>query len=98
MESAFGAGSTSPDALAAQHGRSEVRVKDSGIAWTVTQPTFVQDDLINHALDSIRRQGAFYGASGDARIADVSAADVGAVAAMILANPQSRDGNSADRQ
>jgi uncharacterized protein YbjT (DUF2867 family) len=86
--SAAGADANAPVRLPREHGIIENLVKDSGIPWAVIQPSFFMDNFINYSGDSIKGQGAVYGASGTGKVAYVSSADVGAVAAEILASPE----------
>lgn len=85
--SAAGADPNSPGTLAREHGLGENLVKESGIAWAVIQPIFFMDNFHNYSAQSIKGQSAVYGAAGTGKTAYVSSADVGAVAAEILANP-----------
>lgn len=85
--SAIGADPDAPSTLLRQHGLGENLAKDSGIAWAVIRPSFFMDNFPNYAGQSIKGQSAIYGASGAGKIAYVSSADVGAVAAEILASP-----------
>lgn len=82
--SAAGADPRAKFALAAQHGRCDQAVKESGMNWTILQPTFFQDNLVNFHAASIKDAGAFYGASGMGKTAYVSAADIAACAARVL--------------
>jgi uncharacterized protein YbjT (DUF2867 family) len=86
--SAAGADPNAPAVLPREHGIIENLVKDSGIPWAVIQPSFFMDNFFNYSGDSIKGQSAVYGASGTGKVAYVSSADVGAVAAEILANPE----------
>ena len=86
--SALGADPDSEEPLTREHGRAERKVADSGIAWSVIQATFLQDNLLTYGGESVRGQDAFYGASSGGKVSYVSAADVGAVAAEILADPE----------
>lgn len=92
--SALGADPDSPLELGRKHARAEQIVKDSGLEWTVLQPTFFQDNVFNYAGSTITEQGAFYGASGGGKTAYVSSADIGAVAAKILEAPQGHAGQT----
>lgn len=85
--SAAGADADAPAALPRHHGQGENLVKDSGIGWAVIRPNFFQDNFVTFQSGSIKAQGAFYGASGEGKTTYVSAADVGASAAAILAEP-----------
>lgn len=85
--SAAGADPNSPSEMAREHGQGENLVKESGIPWAIIQPNFFMDNFHNYSGQSIKGQGVVVGAAGTGRSAYVSSADVGAVAAEILANP-----------
>lgn len=85
--SALGADPGSEDGLSRQHGESEQLVKNSGLGWTIIQPTFFMDNVVNYQGEAIKAQGAFYGASRGGKTAYVASADVGAVVARLLADP-----------
>lgn len=93
--SAAGADPNSDFALAREHGRNEDAVKNSGIAWTILQPNFFMDNLVNFgAAQSIKAEGRIYGAAGDGKTSFVSAADVGASAASVLQQPAEHAGQT----
>lgn len=92
--SALGADRASPDALGREHGQSEDLVKGSGLDWAVLQPTFFQDNVFNFQGESLKQQGAFYGASKGGKVSYVSSTDVGSVAAAILAKPDAHKGKT----
>lgn len=85
--SASGASEEAPMEGGRNHARIEKTIKESGISYTILQPTFFMDNVLTFQLDAIRGQGAFYGASGGQGVNYVSSADIGAVAATILADP-----------
>jgi len=90
--SGMGADPNSPLPVAAQHGKCEAIVKESGIPWAVIQPAFFQDNFLNFAKHTIAAQGTFYGASGTGKTAYVSTRDIAAVAAQILLSPNKYKG------
>lgn len=93
--SAAGADPSSDFALARKHGQGEEAVKASGLGWTIIQPTFFMDNLVNYgAAQSIAADGKFYGSSGQGKTSYVSAADVGAAAAAILQQPAAHAGKT----
>lgn len=85
--SALGANPEASSVLARQHGLADRAVADSGMDWTILQPTFYQDNFLNFQGEAIRRTDAFYGASGEGRSAYVASADLADVAAQILREP-----------
>ncbi|EYF03328.1 SDR family oxidoreductase [Chondromyces apiculatus] len=90
--SAFGADPHATRALMLDHGQCDSAIKDSGIPWAIVQPQVFQDNTLTSRLPTIKSQNAFYGASKGGRLAVVSSADVGAVAAEILSNPDPHRG------
>lgn len=93
--SAAGADPSSPFALAREHGLIEEAVKRSGAGWTILQPSFFMDNLVNYGgAQSIAAEGRFYGAAGEGKAAYISSADVGAVAAKILRDPAAHAGQT----
>lgn len=93
--SAAGADPTSQFELAREHGLVEEAVKHSGLAWTILQPNFFMDNLVNYgAAQTIAVEGRFYGAGGAGKASYVSSGDVGAVAAAILQAPAEHAGQT----
>ena len=90
--SALGADRDAFFPLAREHGVGEEAVEASGIAWTILQPTFYQDNVIHFQGDAIRSTGAFYGASRDGKVAYVASADIAAVATEVLLQPGAHAG------
>jgi uncharacterized protein YbjT (DUF2867 family) len=84
--SSAGADPASDFGLARTHGLSEERVKASGIPWTILRPSFFMDNLLNFGGETIKKDGAFYGAAGDAKVAYVSSRDIADVVATVLAH------------
>jgi uncharacterized protein YbjT (DUF2867 family) len=69
------------------HRRAEKAIEESGIAWTFLRPNGFMDNMHNYMGGSIRGQGAFYGSTGDTKIAHVDVRDIAAVAAKALTGP-----------
>lgn len=93
--SAAGADPNAQFALAREHGEIEQVIERSGLGWTILQPTFFMDNLINYgAAHTIAAEGRFYGSSGEGKAAFVSSVDVGAVAAAILRAPEAHAGKT----
>ncbi len=82
--------------VAREHGRADEKVRSSGIGFTVLRPTFFQDNVLTYAMDSLKKEGAFYGASGGQRTSFVSTADIAAVAVEVLMSPESHAGQTYD--
>ena len=90
--SALGAEPDSDLALARAHAANDQKLKDSGLSWTVIQPTFFMDNFVNFSGDTIRADGAFYGAAGDGKTAYVSSDDIAAVITETLRAPDAHNG------
>lgn len=85
--SAFGADVSSPLFVGRMHGEADKLVAESGISYTIVQPTFFQDNLLKFHLGSLRSQNAFYGASGGGKTSYISSGDIAKVSAAILLDP-----------
>jgi uncharacterized protein YbjT (DUF2867 family) len=92
--SALGADADAPFALARWHGRADEYLARTGLAYTILKPTFFQDNALNFHGETIRAQGAFYGASGQGRSAYISSADIARTAAAILRDPSRHTGKT----
>ncbi|MCA9670077.1 MAG: SDR family oxidoreductase [Myxococcales bacterium] len=85
--SAFGANADAELNASRWHGASDKALAESGLAYTIVQPTFFMDNLINFSGETIRSQGALYGASAGKPVSYISSADIAAVAAKVLEQP-----------
>lgn len=92
--SAIGASEDGPVEGGRNHARIERFIKESGISYAILQPTFFLDNVLTFQRDAILGQGAFYGASGGQPVSYVSSADIGAVAATVLADPNAYAGRT----
>lgn len=90
--SALGADPDGALEIAQWHGAADRALAHSGVGFTVLQPTFFQDNLIKFHADSVRRDGAFYGASAGGATAYISSADIAASAAAVLLAPAAHAG------
>jgi uncharacterized protein YbjT (DUF2867 family) len=81
--SAMGADVKSPVSLGRWHGQTEEELKKSGLPYTILQPHYFMQNLMGSA-QSIKAQGAFYGAMKDGKISLIDARDIAAVAAKVL--------------
>jgi uncharacterized protein YbjT (DUF2867 family) len=70
--------------LANIHRPVENAIQSSGIAWTILCPNGYMQNIVTYMSDTIRSQGAFYSASGDAKISHVDVRDLAAVAVKAL--------------
>ncbi len=85
--SALGADPSAPLAVGRKHGLADQVLRDSGVPWAVIQPTFFMDNFFKFHAETIRHQGAFYGASGAQPVSYISSRDIAEVAAEILRAP-----------
>ncbi len=73
--------------FAKMHRRIEKAIEKSGVPWTFLRPGSFMQNLANYSGATIKSQGAFYGASGDAGIAHIDVRDIAAVAVKALTQP-----------
>ncbi|TPE44714.1 SDR family oxidoreductase [Pontibacter mangrovi] len=66
------------------HREIENYIEDSGIAYTFLRPTSFMQNYINYNADSIKKEGKFYGATGDGKVSYVDARDIAAVGVEAL--------------
>jgi uncharacterized protein YbjT (DUF2867 family) len=62
------------------HRAVEKSIEASGVPYTFLRPTGFMQNFINYSGESIRSQGAFYGAGGDSRTGHIDVRDIAAVA------------------
>ena len=70
--------------LAHVHRPVEKAIEDSGLAWTFLRPNSFMQNVETFMSETIRAEGAFYSASGDAKISHVDVRDIAAVAVQAL--------------
>jgi uncharacterized protein YbjT (DUF2867 family) len=73
--------------LAKIHRPVEKAIESSGLAWTFLRPNSFMQNAVTFMAPTIRAEGAFYSASGDARISHVDARDIAAVVVKALTEP-----------
>ena len=73
--------------LANIHRPVEKAIEGSGLAWTFLRPNSFMQNAVTFMAQTIRAEGAFYSASGQARISHVDVRDIAAVAVMALTAP-----------
>jgi uncharacterized protein YbjT (DUF2867 family) len=66
------------------HRPVEKAIESSGIAWTFLRPNGFMQNFVTYMGDTIRSEGVFYSASGEAKIAHVDVRDIAAVAVKAL--------------
>jgi len=81
--SAFGADPNSPIMLGRWHGQSEKELEASGLDYTHLQPNGFLQNLLAFG-PAIATQGSFFQPAADAKISNVDARDIAAVAAAVL--------------
>lgn len=83
LNSALGA-SDYPKSFPSWHRKVEDKHKASGIEYTILRPNSFMQNILMYNAPSIRAQGVFYLAMGDAKISFVDVRDVARVAAKAL--------------
>lgn len=92
--SAVGADARSDFWPARGHGLVEQQLAQSGLDYTILQPTFFMDNLFNFHGNTLKSSGTFYGAAGDGRSTYVSSGDIAEVAVALLSQPEGHSGKS----
>jgi len=91
--SSLGADPDSSVHISREHGLGENAVKESGIHYTILQPSGFFDNWINYQGQAVK-SGVVYGSSGDGKLAYIAADDICAVAAKILLHPEHHYGKT----
>jgi uncharacterized protein YbjT (DUF2867 family) len=73
--------------LARIHRPVEKAIEASGMAWAFLRPNSFMQNTVTFMAHTIRAEGAFYSASGEARISHVDVRDLAAVAVQALIGP-----------
>jgi uncharacterized protein YbjT (DUF2867 family) len=73
--------------LARIHRPIEAAIEASGLGWTFLRPNSFMQNTVTFMAPTIRAEGAFYSASGDAKISHVDVRDIAAVAVRALTEP-----------
>ena len=85
-QSVMGAGEES-FSLAKVHRPIEKAIESSGLAWTFLRPNSFMQNVVTYMGETIKAQGVFYSASGEAKIGHVDVRDIAAVAVKALTEP-----------
>ena len=93
LSSALGA-EDYPKSFPSWHRVVEDRLKSSGLGYTILRPNGFMQNVLAYNAPSIRAQGAFYAALGNAKISHVDVRDVAAVAATVLQSPGGHTGKT----
>ena len=73
--------------LALVHRPVEKAIESSGMAWTFLRPNSFMQNVVTYMGETIKAEGAFFSASGEAKISHVDVRDIAAVAAKALTEP-----------
>ena len=85
-QSVMGAGEES-FSLARVHRPVEKALESSGLAWTFLRPSSFMQNVVTYMGETIKAEGAFGSASGEAKISHVDVRDIAAVAVKALTEP-----------
>src|SRR2546423_2452954 len=83
LNSALGAGDY-PKSFPSWHRQVEDKLKSSGMSYTILRPNGFLQNIVTYNAASIRAQGAFYVAMGDAKVSYLDVGDIAAVAVRAL--------------
>src|SRR5215471_7406246 len=86
LNSALGAGDY-PKSFPSWHRKVEDKLAASGVAFSVLRPNTFMQNIVAYNAESIRAQGAFYSAMGDAKLSLIDVRDIAAAAAKLLTEP-----------
>jgi uncharacterized protein YbjT (DUF2867 family) len=76
------------------HRKVEDKLKASGVKYTIVRPNSFMQNLLTSAAPTLRTQGAFYAAMGNAKMSVIDVRDIAAVAAKVLSEPQAHAGKT----
>jgi uncharacterized protein YbjT (DUF2867 family) len=91
LNSALGAADY-PKSYPSWHRKVEDKLQSSGISYTILRPNSFMQNILAYQAPSIRAQGAFYSAMGDAKLSFIDVRDIAAISAKILVAPQCHAG------
>lgn len=83
LNSAMGAGEY-PKSFPGWHRKVEDKLKATGMSYTILRPNGFLQNIVAYNAPSIRAQGAFYAAMGDARVSYLDVGDIAVVAVKSL--------------
>ena len=87
LNSALGAGDY-PKSFPSWHRKVEDKLKSSGLKYVILRPNSFMQNIVAFMAPSIRAQGAFYAAMGEARTSFVDVRDVARVVAKVAAGDE----------
>ena len=73
--------------LANVHRPVEKAIESSGLAWTFLRPNSFMQNVATFMGETIKAEGVFYSASGEAKVSHVDVRDIAAVAVKALTEP-----------
>ncbi|MGB5881827.1 MAG: SDR family oxidoreductase, partial [Thermoanaerobaculia bacterium] len=79
--------------LAKVHRQVEKAIESSGLAWTFLRPNSFMQNAVTFMGETIRAEGAFYSASGEAKVSHVDVRDIASVAVKVLTG-ENHDGKA----
>jgi uncharacterized protein YbjT (DUF2867 family) len=91
LNSALGAGDY-PKSFPSWHRKVEDKLKASGLGYTILRPNGFMQNIVTYNAPSIRAQGAFYAAMGNAKTSLIDVRDVALAAAKVLTAPAEHAG------
>jgi uncharacterized protein YbjT (DUF2867 family) len=83
LNSALGAGDY-PKSFPSWHRKVEDKLKGMGLSHTILRPNGFLQNIVTYNAPSIRAQGAFYAAMGDAKVSYLDVGDIAVVAVKAL--------------
>jgi uncharacterized protein YbjT (DUF2867 family) len=83
LSSALGAGDY-PKSFPSWHRQVEDKLKTTGMSCTILRPNSFLQNIVAYNAPSIRAQGAFYAAMGDAKVSYLDVGDIAVVATKAL--------------
>ncbi|AXC15059.1 hypothetical protein ACPOL_5813 [Acidisarcina polymorpha] len=86
LNSALGAADY-PKSFPSWHRAVEDKLKGSGLEYSILRPNAFMQNILAYMAPSIRKEGAFYAAMGEAKTSFIDARDIARVAATILNAP-----------
>jgi uncharacterized protein YbjT (DUF2867 family) len=83
-----------PKSFPGWHKKVEDKLKASGLNYTILRPNSFMQNLLTAVAPSVRAQGAFYAAMGNAHLSLIDMRDIAAVTAKILDQPKEHVGKT----
>jgi uncharacterized protein YbjT (DUF2867 family) len=93
LNSAMGAGKYEKS-FPSWHRTVEEKLESSGLEYTILRPNGFMQNILMYNAPSVRAQGAFYAAMGDAKTSLIDVRDIALVAAKALTQPAAHAGKA----